>query len=521
MKDFSLKNISNYLFLFGLFLLACSLPFSNLFMSLSQIIMLGSFLLSGNLSEKIKLFAKNKIALVVCSLFIMHIIGLIYTSDFNYGMEDIRKKIPLLLLPFLFATAQPLPKGVFEKVLVAFTIAVSIASFICFYVLLGYTNRQILQPQSASIFISHIRFALLISLSIFILGYFFAEKKSWAFKIIVVLLIIWFILFLIMMGSATGVICISGTCVILLCVAIARMKNRVITFIVVALCIVGIIFFSKYLFAVKNNFNQVSKINYKQLPALTKNGNTYSHDTSNTETENGNRVWLFYCEKEVSDEWNKRSHINYYKKDLRSNNIKFTIVRFLTSKQLPKDSEGVRALTQKEIEAIEKGIPNVNYMGLFNPMVRFRKIFWEFDMYLRGENPSGHSVIQRLEFWKAAVGIIKENPLIGVGTGDVKNTFEEQYKKMKSPLTKEWRLRSHNQFLAIGTAFGIIGIIWFLFTLFFPFYYQQKPISLLYLIFFVIAFLSMFAEDTLESQAGVTFFAFFNSFFLFLKKDSA
>jgi hypothetical protein len=88
---------------------------------------------------------------------------------------------------------------------------------------------------------------------------------------------------------------------------------------------------------------------------------------------------------------------------------------------------------------------------------------------------------------------------------------------MNSPLTAEWRLRSHNQFLAIGTAFGIIGLIWFLIALFYPLFLKEYRIDYFYFLFIVIAVLSMLTEDTLESQAGVTFFAFFNSLFLFQK----
>jgi len=36
-------------------------------------------------------------------------------------------------------------------------------------------------------------------------------------------------------------------------------------------------------------------------------------------------------------------------------------------------------------------------------------------------------------------------------------------------------------------------------------------------VFLIIAILSMLTEDTIESQAGVTFFAFFYSFFLFAR----
>ena len=159
-------------------------------------------------------------------------------------------------------------------------------------------------------------------------------------------------------------------------------------------------------------------------------------------------------------------------------------------------------------------------MSLFNPKARITKIVWEINSYLQGENPSGHSTTQRIEFWKASVMIIKENFFFGVGTGDVKNVFSEQYEKINSPLTKYFRLRSHNQFLAIGTAFGFFGIIWFLLALFYPLLKKKNRIDYFYVTFFIIAILSMITEDTLETQAGVTFFAFFNCLFLFARKEN-
>jgi len=269
-----------------------------------------------------------------------------------------------------------------------------------------------------------------------------------------------------------------------------------------------------------DELNSVTAIDKEQLPLLTKNGNPYAHDTINQDIENGNYVWIFICEKELSEEWNKKSSMYYHGKDLSGNEIKYTLIRFLTSKGLPKDAEGINALSEKEVKGIEKGVPNVNFIGIFNPTARLQKIIWEINLYIKGGNPSGHSVVQRFEFWKAAIGIIKENFLFGVGTGDTKNVFEYQYEKMNSPLTKESRYRSHNQFLAIGTAFGIIGICWFLISLFYPLLREKNFQDYFYSTFFIIAFLSMLTEDTLETQAGATFFAFFNSLFLFCRRKS-
>src|ERR1017187_5446682 len=102
MLNTSQKNFFSYSYQFGIFLLAASLPWSNLLMSIAQFILLLSWLLEGGLIKKIKLFAKNKTALIISSVFILHLIGLTYTSNFAYGMEDVRKKIPLLMLPLIF-----------------------------------------------------------------------------------------------------------------------------------------------------------------------------------------------------------------------------------------------------------------------------------------------------------------------------------------------------------------------------------------------------------------------------------
>ncbi len=147
-------------------------------------------------------------------------------------------------------------------------------------------------------------------------------------------------------------------------------------------------------------------------------------------------------------------------------------------------------------------------------------MFWEFRQYTVTGNPSGHSIMQRLEFFKTAISIIKKNFFIGVGTGDINDHFLQTYEEQKTTLLPERRLRAHNQYLTFFAIFGIIGFLWFIFSLIFPLIFLRKYNSFLYLSFFVIAALSMLTEDTLETQAGVTFFAFFNSLFVFYDSDS-
>ncbi|MBP7245000.1 MAG: hypothetical protein KBA99_06790, partial [Bacteroidia bacterium] len=79
---------------------------------------------------------------------------------------------------------------------------------------------------------------------------------------------------------------------------------------------------------------------------------------------------------------------------------------------------------------------------------------------------------------------------------------------------KEWRLRAHNQYLSFGVAFGWPGLLFFIFVLLFAVRFAFQQQNYIYIAFLIIAMGSFFNEDTLETQAGVTFFAFLNSVFL-------
>ena len=91
----------------------------------------------------------------------------------------------------------------------------------------------------------------------------------------------------------------------------------------------------------------------------------------------------------------------------------------------------------------------------------------------------------------------------------MKTVFAKQYNKMNSPLSKRWRLRAHNQFVTFFLAFGFFGFLIILFSIFFPIINEKKYTDYFLMVFLVIALLSMLNEDTLETQAGVTFFSYF------------
>jgi O-Antigen ligase len=510
------EKYHTYVYIFALILLVIGMPLSKFLMSLSQIILVCNWILEGGLKGKMIAFKNNKAALILSSLVLVHFIGLLYTSDFDYAFKDIRIKAPLLILPLIFSTSKVLSEKAINAILWFFVTAILISTVISTLILTGVIHRELLDIRSVSVFISHIRFALLICIAVFISSYFFYRAENPLLKLLWVGIAFWLIYFLILTELMTGLAALCFAVIVLSGYAIFRSKIKWIKYSgVLVVSLIGIFIF--YLsIQINKGISSPEKIDFSKLEDTTAHGNRYQHAFDSKLTENGHYIWIYFCNQELEEVWNKRSAIRLNEKDLKGNNIYFTLVRFLASKGLRKDADAVNSLSEEEIKAIEKGVVNVNYQDIASLEGRLHEIAWELDVYKNTGDPNGHSITQRFEFWKTALAIIRDNPVFGVGTGDIQKAFDLQYEKMNSPLSKDSRLRAHNQYLSIAVAFGIVGLVWFLITLFYPIFLCGKSKSYLYVSFLLIAIVSFLTEDTLETQAGVTFYAFFNSFLLFI-----
>ncbi len=105
------------LYFTGLVITIISLPLSQFALSVGQFVLVGNWLLEMNFKSKIKTFFSNKAAIILVSLYLLHVAGLLYTTDFNYAFKDLRIKLPLLALPIIFATTQPLDPKKFDRLL--------------------------------------------------------------------------------------------------------------------------------------------------------------------------------------------------------------------------------------------------------------------------------------------------------------------------------------------------------------------------------------------------------------------
>jgi len=483
-------------------------------MSISSIILAAAWLLEGNYLAKWQRIRKLSYAPLILALgFLVHLIWLFNTTNYDYAFHDIVRKLPLLSFPIVIGSIPVLSKRIFELILGAFIAGLLISSLISYGAYLEFfpIKEDVTDVRNISFFISHIRLSLLICLAIALLNYYFFNKGK-AFQFVTVAISLWFCYFLYIL-SGTGLIVLSLVVtysVIWLVIVNSSIKIKILS------ALAGFGFLVFVLSYVWSSYNEYSEIKdnavFLSLDTHTPAGELYIHDTTSLVTENGYYLWLYVCPNEVEQTWNMKSDYHFDSLDKKGQPISATIYRYITSKGDRKDKQGVLELTDEEISEIEMGITSCIKLSSINK--RLYQVFFEFKNKESGFSSNGHSITQRLNFSSAGISIVKDNLWLGVGTGDVPNAFEEKYIELNSRLAPENRKRGHNQFLTFFIAFGLVGILIWLISFIYPIIKIAKD-NYIYGTFLVISLLSFLGDDTLETQAGVTLFAFFNSFFLF------
>lgn len=489
----------------GMCVLAFGLPLNKVLISVGAMCGVLNLILEGDVKSYWNNIKKNRVFLWLLAFCFIHVIGLFWTSDFAYAMHDIKIKLPLLAVP-LALTARPITDRThLHYILYCLLVSLFVTTIINF----GYYNqwfgyKQYLNVRDMSLFGSHIRIGILIALGAGLCLYFINSKNSPVNKWIWFLLLCWFSVYTFYSQVLSGTISL----IVVLLVFVVFYSKRYIK--LVSFLVIGIILSLGYILFVFFRPIHPEKIDYSKLPLETKEGNPYIHNYDNQTVENNKLVFVSVCDVELSREWSKLSKIPYTEKDKSGQYIRSTIIRYLASKNLSKDAEGIRQLNKTDVQNIEKGIASIEQLktGLIARIYGIRyQIHNTFD-------PNGHSLLQRFEYWKTATKIIQNNWLIGVGTGDVQHAFDQQYIKDNSILNQENRLRGHNMYLTIWITFGIFGLLIFLLFLFSYIRFNIRNNELFPIMFIAVAIVTFLFEDTLETQLGVSIFSLFVGLFI-------
>ncbi len=542
---------TRFIFYFGMALMIAAIPLSRYFMSVAQFVLTGFFLLDGmnmdtvtgkfrgkslptrflillpeflkemfrNIIRKFGVFFRHRQALLFSSIMLMFVIGLAYTTDFHYAFKDLRTKLPLFLLPLFISTSEEVNKKEFRALMLIFITAVTVSSFYSTYL---WFTKPITDTRDLSPFISHIRLSLNVCLAFFTLWYFiyYEEHRPWLKKIPFIILLVWIGAFLFILRARTGIMAFFITWPFLFFLYVLKLRKQSVKYAFLTAGIILPIALVTYFGIEAEHYLHTKPVDLKKLDQFTPRGNPYTFDTT-LSVEDGHYVGLYICLPELRASWNQRSTIKFDSTDRKGQMIRYTIIRYLASKGYRKDADGVKKLTNKEIRFIEEGIANINYLKRWHPRTLVSESVMAWQAYKKNESVVGYSSLERLELWKTAVRLIRKHPLIGVGTGDLKMSFKNELTLMHSPLqnAKEGLFSSHNQFLNILVLFGVVGLGWFLLAIIYPAIRTNGFRDYFFLIFLILSLVSMLTDDTLKSQDGVTFFAFFYSFFLFGRKN--
>ena len=143
------------------------------------------------------------------------------------------------------------------------------------------------------------------------------------------------------------------------------------------------------------------------------------------------------------------------------------------------------------------------------------KILQKSDTILKDTN---EGTGERILIWRSSLEIMKNNIFFGVGTGDVKDALIEKYNDNKIQLAIEKKLNAHNQYLQTFITLGLFGFLVLALILLLPLIYAIKQTDYIYIVFLIIMIFNLLVESMFETQAGVIYYAFFNSFLFYVSK---
>ncbi len=493
-------RVHDFLHLLGLIGIAAGMPLGKAFMSMAMLLLIANFLLEAKFKTAIKRISDNRLLLAICIFFLLLIIGLSWSNDVSVGIKELKSRLPFLAIPLIIGSREPISRkhlGLVFHFFLASLLFTSAYNFLSYQGIIG--NYKYDDVRGMSLFGSHIRYGIIVALGVAVCIKQQVTTKK--FQVVYTLIALWFILYTyfseILTGAVSMIMVFAATFIYLIWLW-KRSVAIVSTLIIISAVVYFIVHFLNF---------KIYKADIPSLPVFTANGVMYYHSNEAFSEINGQPLYTYYCEEELIKEWKKVSKLDFLGYDNNDHLVRNTFVRYMTAMELPKDSVGFQQLSKSDISNIEDGYtyPEEKTDHVFSRIngVRYQLI--------NHENPNGHSLLQRFEYWKASIHVIKKHWLIGVGTGGNQKVMDQAYKELNSKLLPENRCKSHNMFMSYFISYGVVGFLAFATLIVLILYYSVHYRYLLGVLFIAVIGTSFLIEDTLETQLGVTIFGFFTA----------
>lgn len=460
-------------------------------MSFAMVFMAVRFIFADK--SRLKSYSKD-VLIAVFSFFALICLGMIWSGGGSEAWKQLEKSLPFLIVP-LYLMNLPLQERKNLTIYAGvYLLSLLVATAIGVFNLITLDNPDF---RTIMPFCSHIRFALHLTIaSSFIVLYFFEQKKS-----LLLLFAVWFEAYMLITSALTGVI---TSFVILFLVLptyflLVHKKKKAFAIFLSLFAVVVLAIFSCVSYFAKDYF--VPKNGEVKENMIIENGNYIFDKVDYSQMQEGVEKYL----KEDRNAVCKSKEGEFLYVDIA--------IRYLNSKGYEKNLKGWEKLSEKDLENMKKGIPNYVYAEKIPLKSRLYSTFYEIEAYEKENKVKGSSLIQKIELWENSFEVIKNNLLIGVGTGNAPKELKKQLEINNSELA-DTNMRTHNQYFSIVFSYGIIGLlIWFAF-LFYPMFRFSLNKNPYYIIFLAIMLISFFSEDTLDNQAGIMMYCCWNFFFV-------
>ena len=458
-------------------------------------------------------FRDNRLLQAFLVLMALHVVALLWSSNWQFGLDDIRKKLPLLVVPMVILTTEQSDSRRPNMVLVCYIGAMLVASvvgLVRFFTIPDLPYRHIVP------FVSHIRFSLNLCLAVVLLAYQLlcarrrpaesAARGLGARSCLLLLLILYFVFYLFFIQSYTGLVILFVLLPVLL-VAFWRRCGNLLRWGLATFCLLVFVVSACGIGCCVRDYYTLCPLSAQPLATATVNGNPYRHACDGF-VENGNYVNNYVCDVEMEREWAKLSAMPIDSVTSNGYAVRPTLLRYLNGLGCAKDSVGMSRLTAADVASIEKGVANPVYRKQLSLRRMVYVMLFEYENYRCYRTVRDFTMLQRFELWRNGWQVFKAHPLLGTGTGDVVDECHARLEADSSPLAGTTK-HTHNQYLTFLITFGALGFLVLVFFFVRGVCHRRLCTRFGFLAVMCVVLVSLLTEDTLETLAGCMFVSFF------------
>jgi len=507
------QQLGMRVYLFALIFYTASLPLFDAGISLGILVLIISWLFLGSFHMKWNHLKTDRLPWLLASIVLVYVAGFWVTEDLPRATRELIRSLYWLAFPVILSTAPVLTSKQIRLILFSFLSALLLSAGITLYNLMRADPTDTFRFRQASL-IDHIPLAYMLSWAFWLILYQvffgFASQWSWFKRLLALLTAGLFLLVLILQKAFTGYIFFVGASLAALVFFLKLIHQKWIKYLLLLCCVLALGLPPVYVVNCVQKFYRVTEYDPASIPLYTASGNPYSHYFADKSKENGNYVQLFVCHNELREAWNQRSPMPFDTVWNGKDSLSWVLLRYMTSLGLRKDKEGMAALSDQDIANVERGIPNpvyLNYKKSIYP--RIYETIWEIDQYRFNHTANDKSFAQRVELFRLGLYVISESPWLGAGTGNQQVAYKRIAEKQKSRLQPERLGSPHNQYLAYLIKFGIIGTVWILFAIFWPFYKRKGYQNFSFSTFMAGFLFANLGESNFETFIGMNFFGLF------------